>query len=138
MPPGADATEPGPTTLTDTRCVVPARSNVALTSLAESTVSEQAPMPLQAPRQPANTEPGSGVPTRSTASPRGNDASQVAPQAMPSGVDVTVPAPLPALLMLICGSHGQGRSVSTAVSALRTSTQSGALRTFPSTSSLQD
>lgn len=60
-------------------------------------VIEQVPVPVQAPLQPAKTEPGAaGDAVRVTDEPLLNDAEQVAPQLIPAGELVTVPEPVPA------------------------------------------
>ena len=69
---------------------------VAVTVLAASIVSEQEPLPLQAPPQPANTEPLAGAAVSVTRMPLANDAEQVAPQSIPARLLVTVPVPEPA------------------------------------------
>jgi hypothetical protein len=71
---------------------------VAVTARAALIVTLQAPVPVQAPLQPENVEPVAGAAVRVTAVPLVNDAEQVAPQAMPAGVLVTVPLPVPALV----------------------------------------
>jgi len=67
----------------------------ALTDFAASMVTLQAPVPLQAPLQPANVEPGSGVAVKLTAVPLAKSAEQLAPQAIPGGELATVPVPVP-------------------------------------------
>jgi hypothetical protein len=71
--------------------------NVALTDCAEFIVTLHAPVPLQAPPQPAKVEPESGVAARLTTVPLAKLAEQVVPQEIPEGVLVTVPAPFPLL-----------------------------------------
>lgn len=68
---------------------------VALTDCAEFIVTLQAPVPLQAPPQPANVEPESGVAAKLTTVPLAKLAEHVVPQEIPEGVLVTVPVPLP-------------------------------------------
>ena len=51
-------------------------------------------VPLQAPLQPANTDPEAGVAVRVTAVPLLNALVQVPPQLIPLGDDTTVPLPV--------------------------------------------
>ncbi len=78
--------------------VAAAVTNAASTDVDAFTVSAQAPMPEQAPVHPTKTEPASGVAERLTALPAVTFVEQEAPQAMPAGVDVTVPEPVPDLV----------------------------------------
>src|SRR5688572_22430459 len=71
-------------------------SNVAATDLAASRVTAQAVVPVQAPDQPANTEPEAGVAVSATTAPAEKDALQVAPQSIPAGAEITLPVPEPA------------------------------------------
>src|SRR6185437_11117272 len=66
---------------------------VALTDFAASMVTLHAPVPLQAPPQPANVEPESGVAVKFTTVPFAKLAEHVAPQEIPEGVLVTEPEP---------------------------------------------
>ena len=50
---------------------------------------------MQAPLQPVNVEPASGVAVNVTIVPDVNEAEQVAPQSIPAGELVTDPAPVP-------------------------------------------
>ena len=50
------------------------------------------------PLQPANREPVAAVAVRVTTVPAAYDSAQSAPQAMPAGLLVTVPLPVPALV----------------------------------------
>ena len=69
---------------------------VAVTVVASLTVTTHVPVPLQPPPlQPLNKDPGAGVADSATSVSCGNAAAHVAPQSMPSGVLVTVPAPAP-------------------------------------------
>jgi len=72
--------------------------NVALTDFAASMVTLQAPVPLQAPLQPANVEPESGVAAKLTTVPLAKLAEHVVPQEIPEGVLVTAPVPAPLLV----------------------------------------
>ena len=56
------------------------------------------PLPLHAPSQPANREPGRGVAVRVTAFSYGKRWVHVFPQPIPVGELVTLPAPLPTSL----------------------------------------
>src|SRR5213083_245721 len=59
----------------------------------------QVPVPEQPPPlQPEKVEPAVGVAVKVTAVPLANGAEHVAPQAIPAGLLVTVPAPAPALV----------------------------------------
>src|SRR5216117_4037851 len=72
--------------------------NVAVTVVAALTVTVQAPGPEQPPPlQPLKVEPAPGAAVSVTAVPLAKLAAQVAPQVMPAGLLVTVPAPVPAL-----------------------------------------
>src|SRR6266850_1600189 len=78
--------------------VLVATVNVAVTDVAAVTVTTQVPVPAQPPPlQPVNVEPAAGAAVSVTMVPVVNEAEQVAPQAMPAGVLVTVPLPAPAL-----------------------------------------
>jgi hypothetical protein len=50
-------------------------------------------VPEQAPDQPRNTEPGSGVAERVTCVPCPKRYAHAEPQSIPAGSDVTVPRP---------------------------------------------
>ena len=70
-----------------------------MTEVAALSVTVQVPVPEQPPPvQPVKVELASGVAVRMTAVPLGNAAEHVAPQVMPAGLLVTVPAPAPDLL----------------------------------------
>src|SRR2546425_926624 len=72
--------------------------NVAVTAVAALRVTVQAPGPEQPPPlQPLKVEPAAGAAVSVTAVPLAKLAAQVAPQVMPAGLLVTVPAPVPAL-----------------------------------------
>ena len=55
--------------------------------------------PLQAPPQPEKVEPEIGVAVRVTLVPLVTNVLQVGPQLIQLGAEVTVPLPLPVLLM---------------------------------------
>ena len=67
----------------------------ALTDFAASMVTLQAPVPLQAPLQPANVKPESGVAVKLTTVPLAKSAEQLVPQEIPGGELATVPVPVP-------------------------------------------
>ena len=67
----------------------------ALTDFAASMVTLQAPVPLQAPLQPANVEPVSAVAVKFTTAPLSKFAEHVVPQEIPAGELATVPVPVP-------------------------------------------
>ena len=72
---------------------------VAVTEVAAVIVTVQVPVPVQpAPLQPVKVEPAAGAAVRVTTVPLVKEVEQVAPQAMPAGALVTVPAPAPALV----------------------------------------
>jgi hypothetical protein len=72
--------------------------NVAVTVDAALAVRAQVPVPEQAPLQPAKEEPAAGAAVRVIGVPEGKDCEQVAPQLMPAGLLLTVPAPAPLLV----------------------------------------
>ena len=49
----------------------------------------------QAPAHPVNVEPVAGLAVSVTSGPSANGCEQTEPQSIPSGLDVTVPSPLP-------------------------------------------
>jgi hypothetical protein len=71
---------------------------LAPTDCAEFIVTLHAPVPLQAPLQPANVEPGSGLVVKLTTVPLSKLARQVEPHEIPEGELVTVPPPVPLLV----------------------------------------
>jgi hypothetical protein len=70
--------------------------NVAVTDVAAVTVTTHAPVPVQAPLQPAKTEPSAALWVSVTCVPPANPAEQVSGQSIPAGVLVTLPLPVPA------------------------------------------
>jgi hypothetical protein len=71
--------------------------NVAVTFELALSVTVHAPEPLQAPDQPAKAEVALAAADKVTAVPPEKFAVHVAPQLMPAGLLVMVPAPPPAL-----------------------------------------
>ena len=72
--------------------------NVAVTVVDAEIVTVQVPVPEQPPPlQPVKVEPTAGAAVSVTSVPLVKLAAQVAPQVMPAGLLVTVPAPVPAL-----------------------------------------
>jgi hypothetical protein len=69
--------------------------NVAVTDFAASIATVHGPVPVQAPLQPENDEPASAVAARVTDVPLANASEQSEPHAIPPGVLVTVPVPVP-------------------------------------------
>jgi hypothetical protein len=65
------------------------------TELAEVKVTEQVPVPLQAPPHPENVNPVPGTSVRATWVLAAKLALQVVGQLIPEGVLVTVPVPPP-------------------------------------------
>ena len=77
---------------------------VAVMSGAAVTATVQVPVPVHPPPdQPPNALPADGAAVSVTLVPNGNAASQTLPQLTPAGLDVTVPAPVPARVILTCG-----------------------------------
>ncbi len=95
MPAGLLVTVPEPVPPLVTDSVTGTRLNVAVTDLAALTVTAQAPVPEQAPLQPANDEPAAGDAVSVMAVPGATDCEHVAPQLMPAGLPLTVPEPVP-------------------------------------------
>ena len=72
---------------------------LAVTALAAFMVTVQVEaVPLQAPPHPVKPEPPEAVAVSVTVLPAGYSCEQSDPQAMPAGLLVTVPDPLPALV----------------------------------------
>src|SRR5947209_1703289 len=98
MPAGLLVTVPAPVPALGTVSVKVCRVNVAVTVVAALKVTVQAPVPEQPPPlQPPKVEPAAGAAVSVTAVPFVKLAAQVAPQVMPAGLLVTLPAPGPAL-----------------------------------------
>jgi len=66
---------------------------VAVTEAAAFIVIVQAPLPEQAPDQPAKAKPEAAAAESVTLVPEAKEAEQALPQSMPAGDEVTVPEP---------------------------------------------
>jgi hypothetical protein len=71
--------------------------NVAFTVFAALMVTTQLPVPVHAPDQPLNFEPELATAVRVTTVPTAYAWLHVAPHAIPAGLLVTCPLPVPAL-----------------------------------------
>jgi hypothetical protein len=99
MPAGLDTTVPLPVLVTVRACWVSVK--VAVTVVAAVTDTVQVLVPEHTPPDhPEKVAPVPGVAVRTTLVPYANEVAQVAPQLMPVGVDVTLPLPVPARLMV--------------------------------------
>lgn len=97
IPAGELVTDPTPAPAFVTPTVNDFNANVAVTALAPSTEIVHDPVPEQLPPdQPANEELASGAAVSVTVAPRSNSLLQDEPQAIPAGLDETVPLPFPA------------------------------------------
>jgi hypothetical protein len=83
---------PAPVTVTVVRL------KVALTDCAEFMVTEQAPVPVQAPPQPAKADPAGAAGVSVTTVPCVKENVQVPGQLIPAGALVIVPDPVPVVL----------------------------------------
>src|SRR4051812_28272274 len=92
MPAGADVTVPVPVPLLAT-IKVWFSAKLATTSVAAVTVIEHAAVPLHAPLQPVNTEPGDGVAVSTSDAPDGRLVVHVPGQSRSDAT--TRPLPLP-------------------------------------------
>jgi hypothetical protein len=109
MPGVVDVTLPLPVPLLET---VSERPKVAVTERTSDIVTMHGPLPLQAPDQPANVDPVTGVAVSSTVMFQGNEAEHATPQLMPAGREATVPEPEP--FTVTERSVGRGRASSAA------------------------
>ena len=94
MPDGLVVTTPAPVPAFETASTL-AGMKVAVTAALAVPDTVQVNVPLQAPPQLTKTDPGFAVAISVTLVPKVNPALQVAPQVMPAGALVTVPAPVP-------------------------------------------
>jgi hypothetical protein len=88
--------------------------NFTVTDRAWFIITVQAPVPEQASDQPEKTEPAAGVAVRVTLVPKRKLREQVGEQLIPSGLELTVPEPVPDLLTV----KVTGRSENVAVTDL--------------------
>jgi hypothetical protein len=96
IPAGDDVTVPDPA-IARSSAYVDADTTLKLaeTERAAAMVTEQAPVPVQAPDQPAKVDPEVGVAVSVTTELAANEAEQVFPQEMPAGEEETDPEPEP-------------------------------------------
>lgn len=97
IPVGLLETVPVPVPVLATERLNVCKLNIAVTDLAASIVTEQVPVPEQAPLHPAKRELADGVAVNVTEAPALKEAEQAAPQLIPAGEEVTVPVPVPVL-----------------------------------------
>lgn len=99
MPAGLEVTVPVPFPAFVTVSVrVCAAANVAVTERSTLIVTVHVAVPEQSPLQPVKVEPAAALAVSVTELPALNVAEHVAPQAIPGGLDDTVPAPVPAFV----------------------------------------
>ena len=96
MPAGLDVTVPAPPPAFPTSRVNGTRANVAVAVWFAVMVSVHGPSPEHAPDQPSNVEPVPEDAVSVTEVPWSNWYEQLEPHAIPAGLDVTVPVPVPA------------------------------------------
>lgn len=96
MPAGLLLTVPLPVPASVTVSAKVTALNVAVTALAALMVTEQVPVPVQAPLHPAKVDPADAAAVRVTTVPLVKLALQVLGQVMPAGLLLTDPAPVPA------------------------------------------
>jgi len=95
IPAGEEATVPVPVPAFETERVNVCGMKLAVTDLAASIVTEQVPVPVQAPLHPVKVELAAGAAVNVTEVPLLKLNEQVPPQLIPAGEEVTVPVPLP-------------------------------------------
>ena len=93
-------------------------AKLAATVAAALMVTLQAPVPVHAPLQPLKVESVPGVAVNATIVPVVNEAAHVEPQAMPAGVLVTAPVPVPNLVTVRAKEDGRANVAATEVAAL--------------------
>ena len=76
------------------------RVKVAFTTLSADIDTVHAPVPEQAPLQPAKVDPEAGVAVNVTDKVELKAAVQAEPQLIPAGLLVTVPLPVPSLVIM--------------------------------------
>lgn len=111
IPAGDDVTVPVPAPARIWVSVKVLSVNVAVTDFASVTDTTQAPVPVQAPLQPAKVEPGPSAAESVTDVPWSYVSVQSTPQLMPAGAEVIVPVPVPVLVTV----SAYARSVKVAV-----------------------
>ena len=125
MPAGTLVTEPLPVPANATVSGTVDETKFAPTTCDAFIVTEQAPVPEQAPVQPANTELACGLAVRSTVEPESNAAEQLVVHAIPAGVLLTVPIPVPEVLTVSvnCGGAAEENVAPTEVSEFNAKVQ---------------
>jgi hypothetical protein len=122
IPAGVLTTEPEPVPLFAIVRLTGWSAKAAVTLVAALIETTHEPVPAQPPPlQPAKAEPAAGLAVRDTLLPVGKAAAQLAPQAIPAGALVTVPAPAPVLLTVRVTGSGANVAV-TLVAALNATT----------------
>ncbi len=122
MPAGDDVTVPVPVPASIAVSVYVLSVNVAVTLIAAVIETVQVPVPVQPPPdQPVNVEPEPAAAVSVTEVPLVYGSVQSAPQLMPAGDEVTVPAPVPALVTL-SANGASAKSAVTVVAAVSVTT----------------
>ena len=89
--------------------------NVAVTDRFTSITTEQEPVPLQSPLQPAKVEPTAGAGVKATVDPGAKPALQIPGQDIPLGLLVTVPTAAPSIVTVSVIGGGGAVAVKVAV-----------------------
>jgi hypothetical protein len=92
--PGTSLVTVPPPAATATAYTVSGGANVAVTDRGSPILTEHDPVPVQAPVQPANDQPGVGAAISVTVLSVANEAVHVWPQSIPAGWLVTLPLPV--------------------------------------------
>src|SRR5579862_2960799 len=101
MWPSAEVTAPVPLPASATTSES-SSPNDACTVVSAVAVNVHAPVPVQpSPVQPRNVDPAAGAAVSVTTVPGANEPMHVVPQSMPAGCEVTTPAPLPEVAIVI-------------------------------------